>query len=124
MTRHYRGVTLADVHFTTAAGGQDIFPEKRSQAAAKDRIVSAEDVAARSPEIILASWCGKKVQPERIRERSGWQHIPAVISNRIFEIKSPIILQPGPAALTEGLDAIRTAIGFKEKSGGDPGVNP
>ena len=106
------------------AGGQDIFPEKRSHAAAKDRIVSAEDVAARSPEIILASWCGKKVQPERIRERSGWQHIPAVISNRIFEIKSPIILQPGPAALTEGLDAIRTAIGFKEKSGGDPGVNP
>ena len=106
------------------AGGQDIFPEKRSQAAAKDRIVSAEDVAARSPEIILVSWCGKKVRPERIRERSGWQHIPAVISNRIFEIKSPIILQPGPAALTEGLDAIRTAIGFKEKSGGDPVVNP
>jgi iron complex transport system substrate-binding protein len=99
------------------AGGEDIFPEKRSQAAAQDRIVSADDVAARSPEIILASWCGKKVRPEKIRAREGWQHIPAVISNRIFEIKSPLILQPGPAALTDGLDAIRAAIGRQHYAG-------
>lgn len=93
------------------AGGDDIFPEKRLEAAAKDRIVSAADVAARSPEIILASWCGKKVRPEKIRGREGWQSVPAVAGNRIFEIKSPLILQPGPAALTDGLDAIRAAIG-------------
>jgi iron complex transport system substrate-binding protein len=92
------------------AGGDDIFPEKRLEAAAKDRIVSAADVAARSPEIILASWCGKKVRPEKIRDREGWQSVPAVAGNRIFEIKSPLILQPGPAALTDGLDAIRAAI--------------
>jgi iron complex transport system substrate-binding protein len=93
------------------AGGDDIFPEKRLEPAAKDRIVLAADVAARSPEIILASWCGKKVRPEKIRGRKGWQNVPAVIENRIFEIKSPLILQPGPAALTDGLDAIRAAIG-------------
>ncbi|CAA2137063.1 cobalamin-binding protein [Hyphomicrobium sp. ghe19] len=92
------------------AGGDDIFPEKRSEPAAKDRIVSAADVAHRSPEIILASWCGKKVRPEKIRARDGWQDIPAVVENKIYEIKSPLILQPGPAALTDGLDAIRAAI--------------
>jgi iron complex transport system substrate-binding protein len=94
-----------------AAGGDDIFPEKRLEAAAKGRIVSSNDVVARAPEIILASWCGKKVRPEKIRAREGWQDIPAVAANRIYEIKSPIILQPGPAALTDGLDAIRAAIG-------------
>lgn len=93
------------------AGGQDIFPEKRREAAAKDRIVTLDDVAARAPEIILASWCGKKVRPEKIRGREGWQRLPAVTNNRIHEIKSTIILQPGPAALTDGLDAILAAIG-------------
>jgi iron complex transport system substrate-binding protein len=93
------------------AGGHDIFPEKRREAAAKDRIVTPDDVAARSPEIILASWCGKKVRPEKIRQREGWQRLPAVANNRIHEIKSSIILQPGPAALTDGLDAILAAIG-------------
>ncbi len=66
---------------------------------------------SRVPEIILASWCGKKVRPEKIQAREGWSAIPAVAGNMIFEIKSPIILQPGPAALTEGLDAIRVALG-------------
>jgi len=92
------------------AGGEDIFPEKRSEPAAKDRIVTAAEVARRSPDIILASWCGKRVRPEKIRARDGWQDILAVSKNRIHEIKSPLILQPGPAALTDGLDAIRTAI--------------
>lgn len=92
------------------AGGDDIFPEKRACAAAKDRVVTIADVAARSPDIILASWCGKKVRVEKMREREGWQRIPAVINNRISEIKSPIILQPGPAALSDGLDAIRQAL--------------
>lgn len=93
------------------AGGDDVFPEKRREAAAKDRVVTSEDVAKRAPDVVLASWCGKKVRPDKIRAREGWGAIPAISSNMIFEIKSPIILQPGPAALTEGLDAIRTALG-------------
>lgn len=93
------------------AGGDDVFVELRDRKAAKDRIVSSEAVVAASPDIILASWCGKKVVPERIRQRPGWSEIPAVRSDRIVEIKSPLILQPGPAALTDGLDAIVSALG-------------
>ena len=63
-----------------------------------------------APDVILASWCGKKVVPDRIRKRPGWSEIPAVRNNRIVEIKSPLILQPGPAALTDGLDAIVKAL--------------
>lgn len=92
------------------AGGDDIFPELRTKAAAKDRVVALDVVADRSPDVILASWCGKKVRPEKIRNRPGWNHVPAVVHNRIVEIKSPLILQPGPAALTDGLDAIRAAL--------------
>ena len=92
------------------AGGIDVFPGLRSQKAAKDRIVSPDDVRAAMPDIILASWCGKKVVPEKIRQRPGWSDIPAVRDNRIVEIKSPLILQPGPAALTDGLDAIVAAL--------------
>src|SRR4051812_2774258 len=63
-----------------------------------------------APDVILASWCGKKVLPQRIRQRPGWSDIPAVRNNRIVEIKSPLILQPGPAALTDGLDAVIKAL--------------
>jgi len=92
------------------AGGEDIFPELRFQKAAKDRIVTPDAVIAAAPDVILASWCGKKVVPEKIRARPGWSEIPAVRDNRIVEIKSPLILQPGPAALTDGLDAIVEAL--------------
>ncbi|AHB48085.1 ABC transporter substrate-binding protein [Hyphomicrobium nitrativorans NL23] len=92
------------------AGGTDIFADLKARAAAKDRIVAPGDVIARAPDVILASWCGKKVRPERIASREGWGAIPAVQQGRIVEIKSPIILQPGPAALTDGLDAIRAAL--------------
>ena len=92
------------------AGGEDILPQLRLQKAAKDRIVSPETVRAAAPDIILASWCGKKVVPEKIRQRPGWGEIPAVRNDRIVEIKSPLILQPGPAALTDGLDAIVRAL--------------
>jgi iron complex transport system substrate-binding protein len=92
------------------AGGEDIFPELRSQKAAKDRVISAEVVRAAAPDVILASWCGKKVVPDRIRQRPGWSEIPAVRDGRIVEIKSTLILQPGPAALTDGLDAIVAAL--------------
>jgi iron complex transport system substrate-binding protein len=92
------------------AGGEDILPDLRSQQAAKDRIISPDAVRAASPDVILASWCGKKVVPDRIRKRPGWDRIPAVRNERIVEIKSPLILQPGPAALTDGLDAIVAAL--------------
>src|SRR6478609_1779266 len=92
------------------AGGEDVFPELRHQQAAKDRIISADAVREAAPDVILASWCGKKVVPARIRARDCWNEIPAVRDDRIVEIKSTIILQPGPAALTDGLDAIVQAL--------------
>ncbi|MFX5210933.1 ABC transporter substrate-binding protein, partial [Acinetobacter baumannii] len=79
-------------------GGEDVLAKLRLQQAAKNRIVQPEAVREASPDVILASWCGKKVGPERIRQRPGWGDIPAVRNGRIVEIKSPLILQPGPAA--------------------------
>ena len=92
------------------AGGQDAFPDLAQQGAAKDRFVTSDQVIAAAPDVILASWCGKKVRPEKIAARPGWDTIPAVRAGRIIEIKSPLILQPGPAALTDGLDAILAAL--------------
>ena len=92
------------------AGGEDVFADLRTRGAARERIVSPEQVIAAVPDIILASWCGKKVVPARIARRPGWDAIPAIRGGRIVEIKSPLVLQPGPAALTDGLDAIRAAI--------------
>jgi iron complex transport system substrate-binding protein len=92
------------------AGGDDVFAELRGMAAAKDRTIQPDAVIERRPDVILASWCGKKVRPEKIRSRAGWDAIPAVVSGRIVEIKSTLVLQPGPAALTDGLDAIRAAL--------------
>jgi iron complex transport system substrate-binding protein len=92
------------------AGGEDALPKLRFQQAAKDRIIAPDVVREAAPDVILASWCGKKVVPDRIRQRPGWSDTPAVRDNRIVEIKSTIILQPGPAALTDGLDAIVKAL--------------
>jgi iron complex transport system substrate-binding protein len=92
------------------AGGEDVLPDLRFQQSAKNRIISADTVRAAAPDVILASWCGKKVVPAKIRQRPGWDAIPAVRNDRIVEIKSPLILQPGPAALTDGLDAILAAL--------------
>lgn len=92
------------------AGGTDAFPQLSEHKAAKHRFVNSADVIRAAPDVILASWCGKKVRPEKIMARDGWQEIPAVKSGRIYEIKSPLILQPGPAALTDGLEAIGRAL--------------
>jgi iron complex transport system substrate-binding protein len=92
------------------AGGEDVFAELAAQPSARDRIVTSDQVIAAAPDIILGSWCGKKLRPEKIAARPGWGAIPAVRAGRIIEIKSPLILQPGPAALTAGLDAIRAAL--------------
>jgi iron complex transport system substrate-binding protein len=88
------------------AGGDPLFPELARCGLAKDRIVDPAEVARRNPEIIFASWCGKKMKKATIQNRPGWDRIAAVRDDRIFEIKSTYILQPGPAALTEGIAQI------------------
>jgi iron complex transport system substrate-binding protein len=85
------------------AGGAPIFPELSGAKLAKDRIVTPEEVVRRDPQVVFASWCGKKVNVERIRSRPGWAAVSAVRANRIYEIKSTYILQPGPASLTDGV---------------------
>jgi iron complex transport system substrate-binding protein len=93
------------------AGGDDIFPERAAESLAKQRILEDPDeVVRRQPDIILGSWCGKKFRPEKVAARPGWQAIPAVRDRELHEIKSPIILQPGPAALTDGVTAIAKVI--------------
>ena len=93
------------------AGGEDCFPELAARPAARDRIVAdAAEVVRRAPDIVIASWCGKRFRPERLAARDGWSAIPAVANGDLHEIKAPLILQPGPAALTDGLDAIRGII--------------
>ena len=91
-------------------GGIDIFADCSNRGAAKDRVVSAEKVVAREPDLIIGSWCGKKFRPERVTARPGFAQLPAVLHQDIYEIKSPLILQPGPAALTDGLAALQGII--------------
>ena len=88
------------------AGGVDIFADHAGRKSAKDRIVTAEEVVARKPDIIIGSWCGKKFRPEKVSARPGFEQTMAVQNNALHEIKSPLILQPGPAALTAGLAEI------------------
>ena len=88
------------------AGEKDVFFELSSNEVATDRMVTSQQVIKASPDIIVASWCGKKVRLETFQERQGWSVVPAVKKNWIYEIKSPLILQPGPAALTDGLDKL------------------
>jgi iron complex transport system substrate-binding protein len=94
----------------TIAGGDPIFPELSDGRLAKDRIVDPLEVVRRDPEVVFASWCGKKVNFDRIRKRAGWDAVAAVRCNRIYEIKSTYILQPGPASLTEGVQQLRAAL--------------
>ena len=89
------------------AGGDDIFPERALEPLAKARILEDPDeVIRRAPDIIIGSWCGKKFRPDRGAARPGWSAIPAVRDGELHEVKSPLILQPGPAALTDGVAAI------------------
>lgn len=93
-----------------AAGGVDVFPELATGRAAKDRIVTPAVVIARAPDIVIGSWCGKKFRPEKVAARPGFDAVPAVRAGALHEIKSTLILQPGPAALTDGFDAIRRIV--------------
>jgi len=89
------------------AGGVDVFPELGAQSLAKHRIIADPDeIARRAPDIIIGSWCGKRFRPEQVAARPGWSAIPAVRDRALHEIKSSIILQPGPAALTDGVAAL------------------
>ena len=92
------------------AGGRDIFAELSGCKCAKDRIVTTEEVIRREPDIIIGFWCGKKFRPEKVAIRPGFEHLPAVSRGAIHEIKSSLILQPGPAALTDGLAALQRII--------------
>lgn len=92
------------------AGGDPIFPELKDAGLAKDRIVTGDQVIERAPDIIIGSWCGKPVRKERITARPGWQDVPAVKHGRIYEVKSTYILQPGPAALTEGVRQLHAIV--------------
>jgi len=94
----------------TIAGGDPIFPELAQAGLARDRIVTNDQVIDRAPDVIVGSWCGKPVRKERITSRPGWDAIPAVKSGQIYEVKSTFILQPGPAALTEGVAQLERII--------------
>jgi iron complex transport system substrate-binding protein len=92
------------------AGGQPVFPELREQQSAKGRIVEPSAVAAANPDVIIASWCGRKANMDEIRTRNGWQNVAAVQDGHIYEVKSTYILQPGPAALTEGVQQLHAIL--------------
>jgi len=104
------------------AGGDDIFPERAAESLARQRILEDPDeVIRRAPDIIMGSWCGKKFRPKKVAARPGWSAIPAVRDGELHEIKSPLILQPGPAALTDGVAAIARIIrGWNERTGERP----
>jgi iron complex transport system substrate-binding protein len=94
-----------------AAGGIEVFPQLAANKNAKDRIVDADAVIAAAPDIIIGSWCGKKFVPSKVKAREGFAAIPAVRDNELHEIKSALILQPGPAALTDGVDQLVRIVG-------------
>jgi iron complex transport system substrate-binding protein len=103
------------------AGGDVIFPELKRCGKAKDRVVDAAEVIRRDPEVILASWCGRKVRTEQICSRPGWEQVSAVRNGHVYAIPSDIILQPGPAALTEGVRSLHAAI---KRAAGDAALSP
>lgn len=92
------------------AGGEDVFAERSHAPDARGRFVSGDEVIAAAPEIVVGSWCGKRFAPARFAARPGFAALPAVRTGRLHEVKAPLILQPGPAALTDGLDALRAII--------------
>jgi iron complex transport system substrate-binding protein len=93
------------------AGGDDCFPELSRESLGKNRIIQdPTEIVRRRPDIVIGSWCGKKFRPERVAARPGWQDVPAVRHGQLFEIKSADILQPGPAALTDGIEQMHRIV--------------
>ena len=96
---------------TGIAGGDDCFPELALQSLGKNRIIGvASEIVRRNPDIIVGSWCGKKFRPEKVAARPGWSNVNAVKNGQLFEIKSADILQPGPAALTDGVEQLHRIV--------------
>ena len=95
----------------TVAGGDDCFPELATNSLGKDRIIGdSMEIVRRNPDIIIGSWCGKKFRPETVAARAGWADVAAVRERQLFEIKSADILQPGPAALTDGVAQLHAIV--------------
>jgi iron complex transport system substrate-binding protein len=84
-------------------GGEDVCAESRASQGAAGRIYEPREIARRDPEVVIASWCGRKVSARAIRQRPGWDRVTAVVNDQLYEVKSTLILQPGPAALTDGV---------------------
>jgi iron complex transport system substrate-binding protein len=106
------------------AGGEPVFPHLREQHDAKNRIIDADDVIRANPDVIIGSWCGRKVSKEKIRQRPGWESIEAVRRSHIYEIKSTYILQPGPASLTEGVRQLHAILAHVARSAPLDGTEP
>ena len=107
------------------AGGEDCFAELSESSLAKGRIIEdPQEVVRRAPDIIIGSWCGRKFRPEKVVARPGWENVPAVRDGHVYEIKSSVILQPGPAALTEGVSEIQALIERWMDRRGAEAVNP
>ena len=107
---HISGIQWVS-ELVSIAGGDDCFPELARETLGKDRIIAdSMEIVRRAPDIIVGSWCGKKFRAERVAERPGWADVPAVRDGELHEVKSAVILQPGPAALTEGLSELRRII--------------
>jgi len=106
------------------AGGECIFPELRKNQSAQNRIVNPADVIAKDPEVIIGSWCGRAVKKEWIRRRGGWNQISAIRNNHIYEVKSAYILQPDPAALTEGLRQLHAILAHSVNQEIEQGLLP
>ena len=117
------GIRWVD-ELTEIAGGDSIFPELRECQSAKDRIVNPAVVIERDPQVIIGSWCGRQVKKDLIRAREGWAAISAVRNDQIYEIKSAYILQPGPAALTEGLRQLHAILAHAMEQDVDPALLP
>ena len=101
------------------AGGDDCFPELSVQSLGKDRIIAeGAEIVRRNPDIIIGSWCGKKFRAEKVAARPGWEGVNAVRDGQLFEIKSADILQPGPAALTDGVEQLHRIVVEWSKSHG------
>lgn len=106
------------------AGGEPVFPNLRRQQSAQGRIVDPAAVVEANPEVIVASWCGRKVNKSQIRAREGWGAIDAVRAGHIYEVKSTYILQPGPAALTEGVRQLHAILARVARGEPAPGLEP
>jgi iron complex transport system substrate-binding protein len=92
------------------AGGEPVFPDLRHAGLGKDRIVDASRVIAAAPDVFIGSWCGKPMRKEKVRARPGWESVPAIRDGHLYEVKSSYILQPGPAALTEGVRQLHAVL--------------